>query len=98
MNCNVHVNREHEKLSQREELWQQVESLAKSNPEWPKIAGQCNNLYAMSSNSMTLTNTNNSQTDFDRIPDTNSDLMYDRLEQESRDVSNSLSKRIKLEY
>lgn len=85
--------REHEKLSQREELWQQVESLAKSNPEWPKIAGQLNNL-----NNITLTNTNNSQTDFDRIPDTNSDLTYDRLEQESRDVSNSLSKRIKLEY
>lgn len=30
---------EREKLTHREELWQQVESLAKTNPEWPKIAG-----------------------------------------------------------
>lgn len=45
MNSNVHpiiivltlsIDREREKLSQREELWQQVESLAKTNPEWSK--------------------------------------------------------------
>lgn len=34
------LNSERERLSHREELWQQLESLAMSNPEWPKIAGK----------------------------------------------------------
>lgn len=31
---------EREKLSEREQLWQQVEELAKSNPVWEKMIGQ----------------------------------------------------------
>ena len=66
--------REREKLNQREELWAQVESLAKNNPEWPKMIGLMESLSISSS-----------QTDFDQIPD-NCDLSYDKLEQESREV------------
>ncbi|XP_073827613.1 protein phosphatase regulatory B subunit well-rounded isoform X6 [Musca autumnalis] len=40
---------EREKMSQREGLWQQVESMAKNNPEWHKICGQMDNLSISSS-------------------------------------------------
>lgn len=66
--------REHEKLSQRQNLWQQVESLAKTNPEWPKLVGDSNRGVNMS----------NLQNDFEQIPD--GELTYDKLEQESREV------------
>ncbi|XP_039971046.1 serine/threonine-protein phosphatase 2A 56 kDa regulatory subunit delta isoform isoform X2 [Bactrocera tryoni] len=62
---------EREKMSQREELWMQVESLAKSNPEWPKMCGQMDNLSISSS-----------QNEFEE--NENCDLTYDKLEQESR--------------
>ncbi|XP_012157381.1 serine/threonine-protein phosphatase 2A 56 kDa regulatory subunit gamma isoform isoform X5 [Ceratitis capitata] len=62
---------EREKMSQREELWMQVESLAKSNPEWPKLVGQMDNLSISSS-----------QNEFEE--NENCDLTYDKLEQESR--------------
>ncbi|XP_018797729.1 PREDICTED: serine/threonine-protein phosphatase 2A 56 kDa regulatory subunit gamma isoform isoform X4 [Bactrocera latifrons] len=62
---------EREKISQREELWMQVESLAKSNPEWPKMCGQMDNLSISSS-----------QNEFEE--NENCDLTYDKLEQESR--------------
>lgn len=65
---------EREKLSQREELWQQVESLARSNPEWPKIAGQLDS----------LSNSSCSQNDYDQYNNENCDLNYDKLAQETR--------------
>lgn len=71
---NFRLYREREKSSHREELWQQVESLAKNNPEWPRLIGQMDNLSISSS-----------QNDFDQIPD-NGELTYDKLEQESREV------------
>lgn len=49
----------------------QVESLAKSNPEWPKLVGQMDNLSISSS-----------QNEFEE--NENCDLTYDKLEQESR--------------
>lgn len=58
-------------MSQREELWMQVESLAKNNPEWPKMCGQMDNLSISSS-----------QNEFEE--NENCDLTYDKLEQESR--------------
>ncbi|KAL5274311.1 PPP2R5D family protein [Megaselia abdita] len=69
---------EHEKLSQREEFWQQVENLARSKPEWQKLVGQMETLNIKSSYDM--------KNDFDQILD-NCDLTYDQLEQESRDVN-----------
>ncbi|XP_011176473.1 serine/threonine-protein phosphatase 2A 56 kDa regulatory subunit gamma isoform isoform X4 [Zeugodacus cucurbitae] len=62
---------EREKMSQREELWMQVESLAKTNPEWPKMCGQMDNLSISSS-----------QNEFEE--NENCDLTYDKLEQNSR--------------
>ncbi|XP_053959236.1 serine/threonine-protein phosphatase 2A 56 kDa regulatory subunit gamma isoform isoform X3 [Anastrepha ludens] len=62
---------EREKMSQREELWMQVESLAKGNPEWPKMCGQMDNLSISSS-----------QNEFEE--NENCDLTYDKLEQETR--------------
>ncbi|XP_017485377.1 PREDICTED: serine/threonine-protein phosphatase 2A 56 kDa regulatory subunit delta isoform-like, partial [Rhagoletis zephyria] len=62
---------EREKMSQREELWMQVESLAKSNPEWPKMCGQMDNLSISSS-----------QNEFEE--NENCDLTYDKFEQENR--------------
>jgi hypothetical protein len=38
--CGFFFLREREKLTQRDELWQQVEMLAKNNPEWQKVVGQ----------------------------------------------------------
>ncbi|XP_011290504.1 serine/threonine-protein phosphatase 2A 56 kDa regulatory subunit gamma isoform isoform X4 [Musca domestica] len=55
---------EREKMSQREGLWQQVESMAKSNPEWHKLCGQMDNLSISSS-----------QNDYDDDND-NLDLTY----------------------
>uniref|UniRef100_A0A1I8NX19 Serine/threonine protein phosphatase 2A regulatory subunit n=1 Tax=Stomoxys calcitrans TaxID=35570 RepID=A0A1I8NX19_STOCA len=55
---------EREKLSQREGLWQQVETMAKSNPDWTKICGQMDSLSISSS-----------QNEFDQDND-NLDLTY----------------------
>lgn len=74
----VPPSREREKLSQREEFWQQVENLARSKPEWQKLVGQMENLNIKSTYDL--------KNDFDQILD-NCDLTYDQLEQESRDVS-----------
>ncbi|XP_037922988.1 serine/threonine-protein phosphatase 2A 56 kDa regulatory subunit gamma isoform isoform X2 [Hermetia illucens] len=81
--CNKNYRQEkqeREKSSHREELWQQVESLAKNNPEWPRLIGQMDNLSISSS-----------QNDFDQIPD-NGELTYDKLEQESREIRNGRNK------
>lgn len=59
-------------MSQREELWQQVESLAKTNPEWPKVVGQMDSLSISSS-----------QNEFEQYSE-NCDLTYDKLEIETR--------------
>lgn len=40
---------EREKFAQREGLWQQVESMAKTNPDWTKIVGQMDSLSISSS-------------------------------------------------
>ncbi|XP_055905259.1 serine/threonine-protein phosphatase 2A 56 kDa regulatory subunit gamma isoform isoform X3 [Eupeodes corollae] len=63
---------ERERMSHREELWAQVENLAKTNPEWPKLCGQMESLSISSS-----------QIEFDQFQD-NCDLTYDKFEQEAR--------------
>ncbi|KAH8349087.1 hypothetical protein KR084_005182 [Drosophila pseudotakahashii] len=63
---------EREKLSQREELWQHVESLAKTNPEWTKAA-RFNDCLPLS----------DSRALYDQYSD-NSDLAYDQSEQKAR--------------
>ncbi|KAH8310351.1 hypothetical protein KR044_000860 [Drosophila immigrans] len=60
---------EREKLNQREELWQQVESLAKTNPEWTKMR-RFNNYLQMSESQMLYDDYNE-----------NCDLTYDKLDQ-----------------
>ncbi|XP_075145893.1 protein phosphatase regulatory B subunit well-rounded isoform X3 [Haematobia irritans] len=55
---------EREKMSQREGLWQQVETMARSNPDWTKICGQMDCLSISSS-----------QNEFDQDND-NLDLTY----------------------
>ncbi|XP_030373797.1 serine/threonine-protein phosphatase 2A 56 kDa regulatory subunit gamma isoform isoform X5 [Scaptodrosophila lebanonensis] len=60
---------EREKLSQREELWQQVESLAKTNPEWPKVSRYTDCLQL-----------SDSQILYDQYNE-NCDLTYDKLDQ-----------------
>jgi len=64
--------REREKLSQREELWQQVESLAKTNPEWTK-ARRFNDCLPVS----------DSRALCDQYSE-NSDSAYDQSEQRAR--------------
>lgn len=60
--------REREKLTQREELWQQVESLAKTNPEWTKTRRFDDSLVPTDSKIYEQYNEN-------------CDLTYDKLEQ-----------------
>ncbi|XP_037047563.1 serine/threonine-protein phosphatase 2A 56 kDa regulatory subunit gamma isoform isoform X2 [Bradysia coprophila] len=62
---------EDQKLSQREVLWQQVESLARNNPEWSKVVGQFSNLNLAVKR----------DDEFSQLPD--NDLSYERLVQES---------------
>ncbi|KAL9873315.1 protein phosphatase regulatory B subunit well-rounded isoform 2-T5 [Glossina fuscipes fuscipes] len=59
---------ERDKTSQREELWQQVEHMAKNNPDWSKICGQMDSLSISSS-----------QNEFDQDNDI-CDLTYDKLD------------------
>lgn len=73
-------NREDQKLSQREELWQQVESLARNNPEWPKVVGQFSNM-----NLTVKSDIKSNQDEYRQLPD--NDLSYERLVQESGEVS-----------
>ncbi|KAI8129825.1 serine/threonine-protein phosphatase 2A 56 kDa regulatory subunit gamma isoform isoform X5 [Lucilia cuprina] len=63
---------EREKFAQREGLWQQVENMAKTNPEWTKIVGQMDSLSISSS-----------QNEFDQDND-NCDLTYDKLDYDDR--------------
>lgn len=67
--CNFFL-REREKFAQREGLWQQVETMAKTNPEWTKIVGQMDSLSISSS-----------QNEFDQDNE-NCDLTYDKLDYE----------------
>lgn len=66
-------------MFQREELWSQVESLAKNNPEWPKLVGQTDSISISSS-----------QNEFDQYTD-NFDLTYEKLEQEARHETREVS-------
>ncbi|KAJ6622265.1 Serine/threonine-protein phosphatase 2A 56 kDa regulatory subunit delta isoform, partial [Pseudolycoriella hygida] len=66
---------EDQKLSQREVLWQQVESLAKNNPEWSKVVGEFSNMNLGVKR----------EEEFSQLPD--NDLSYERLVQESGEVS-----------
>ncbi|XP_037806428.1 serine/threonine-protein phosphatase 2A 56 kDa regulatory subunit gamma isoform isoform X4 [Lucilia sericata] len=63
---------EREKFAQREGLWQQVENMAKTNPDWTKIVGQMDSLSISSS-----------QNEFDQDND-NCDLTYDKLDYDDR--------------
>ncbi|TMW53109.1 hypothetical protein DOY81_001837, partial [Sarcophaga bullata] len=59
---------EREKFAQREGLWQQVESMAKTNPEWTKIVGQMDSLSISSSqNEFDQGNDNCDLTDDDKL-------------------------------
>ncbi|XP_055905258.1 serine/threonine-protein phosphatase 2A 56 kDa regulatory subunit gamma isoform isoform X2 [Eupeodes corollae] len=71
---------ERERMSHREELWAQVENLAKTNPEWPKLCGQMESLSISSS-----------QIEFDQFQD-NCDLTYDKFEQEARQETREMIK------
>ncbi|KAM7362890.1 uncharacterized protein ACRADG_000013 [Cochliomyia hominivorax] len=68
---------EREKYAQREGLWQQVENMARTNPDWPKIVGQMDSLSISSS-----------QNEFDQDND-NCDLTYDKLDFDDRQQQSS---------
>ncbi|XP_065354857.1 serine/threonine-protein phosphatase 2A 56 kDa regulatory subunit delta isoform isoform X1 [Calliphora vicina] len=65
---------EREKFAQREGLWQQVENMAKTNPDWTKVVGQMDSLSISSS-----------QNEFDQDND-NCDLTYDKLDYDDRQL------------
>ncbi|XP_026850368.1 serine/threonine-protein phosphatase 2A 56 kDa regulatory subunit gamma isoform isoform X4 [Drosophila persimilis] len=67
---------EREKLSHREELWQQVESLARTNPEWSR-SSYFNNSRLQQQQQLT-----DSQNLYDQCNE--NDLTYDQLPQQSR--------------
>ncbi|XP_015038336.2 serine/threonine-protein phosphatase 2A 56 kDa regulatory subunit gamma isoform isoform X5 [Drosophila pseudoobscura] len=67
---------EREKLSHREELWQQVESLARTNPEWSR-SSYFNNSRLQQQQQLT-----DSQNLYDQYNE--NDLTYDQLPQQSR--------------
>ncbi|XP_059614116.1 serine/threonine-protein phosphatase 2A 56 kDa regulatory subunit gamma isoform isoform X1 [Phlebotomus argentipes] len=66
---------EREKLTQREEIWQQVETLAKNNPEWSRVGVKIER-YSIDALAR------NEADDLIKAEK----LTYDELEQESRDV------------
>lgn len=70
-------------MSQREVLWQQVESLARNNPDWPKVVGQFSsmNLTVQREGEFMIKRDD----EFSHLPD--NDLSYERLVQESGEVS-----------
>lgn len=72
-------SREREKLSQREGFWQQVEEKARLHPEWKRIGGEMKNT--------SYSEAEEEQVDGAESTNENDNLTYDRLEQESRDVS-----------
>lgn len=76
-------NREDQKLSQRETLWQQVESLARNNPDWSKVVGQFSNMNLAVKRDVEFTIKRDDE--FSQLPD--NDLSYERLVQESGEVS-----------
>lgn len=62
------MSSEREKFAQREGLWQQVESMAKTNPEWTKLVGQMDSLSISSSqNEFDQGNDNCDLTDDDKL-------------------------------
>lgn len=67
-------------MSQREGLWQQVEEKARLHPEWKKIGGEYKEIsYSEAEeDGEAVEGVNENE---------NENLTYDRLEQESRDVS-----------
>lgn len=73
--------REREKISQREDLWQQMEEKARLHPEWNKIGG---GEFKETSYSEVENNADGTDSANDIE---NENLTYDKLEQESRDVS-----------
>ncbi|XP_055715085.1 serine/threonine-protein phosphatase 2A 56 kDa regulatory subunit gamma isoform isoform X3 [Phlebotomus papatasi] len=83
--CNKNFKQENqierEKLTQREEIWQQVETLAKNNPEWSRVSVKIEH-YAIDALA---------RNDADTLIKTNK-LTYDELEKESRDVRVHISK------
>ncbi|XP_055677656.1 serine/threonine-protein phosphatase 2A 56 kDa regulatory subunit gamma isoform isoform X1 [Lutzomyia longipalpis] len=83
--CNMNFKQENqierEKLTQREEIWQQVETLAKNNPEWSRVSVKIEP-YSID----TL-----ARNDADMLIK-NEKLTYDELEKESRDIHISKNK------
>ncbi|XP_055387774.1 serine/threonine-protein phosphatase 2A 56 kDa regulatory subunit gamma isoform isoform X6 [Condylostylus longicornis] len=73
---------ERDKMSQREELWSQIEILAKNNPEFSKLQ-ICNQTVSLS--------ISNSQIEYEQITE-NCDLTYDKIEQETREVGDIYSR------
>jgi serine/threonine-protein phosphatase 2A regulatory subunit B' len=65
---------EREKMSQRDELWQQVEMLAKNNPEWEKVIGQMQQIDL-------------NTTEYDYIMNGDEEMSKDKIEEMSREVS-----------
>ncbi len=64
-------------------LWQQVESLARNNPEWSKVVGQFSNMNLAVKRDVEFTIKRDDE--FSQLPD--NDLSYERLVQESGEVS-----------
>lgn len=64
-------------------LWQQVESLAKNNPEWSNVVGQFSNMNLAVKRDAEYSIKRDDE--FSQLPD--NDLSYERLVQESGEVS-----------
>lgn len=77
---------EREKLTQRQEVWQQIETQAKKHPEWPRVAGQFHNNQTNNNNNLT-----NESSDQDMVIDAG-ELTYDKVEKEAREARNSINK------
>jgi len=79
---------EDQKLFKREVLWQQVESLARNNPDWSKVAGQFSNMNLTAKRDVEYTIKRDDE--FSQLPD--NDLSYERLVQESGEIRNIRNK------
>lgn len=68
---------EREKLSQRHEIWQQVEGMAKKHPNWSRVAGQYDN-------------DDYSCDPYDQDVYDETELTYDKVEKEAREARNNI--------
>uniref|UniRef100_A0A336LQY6 Serine/threonine protein phosphatase 2A regulatory subunit n=1 Tax=Culicoides sonorensis TaxID=179676 RepID=A0A336LQY6_CULSO len=77
-NFTAEKQNEHEKLTEREQLWRQVEDLAKSNPIWEKMIGQMERID--------LSSKDNSSNDDEYLGDGNA-LKIESIDQITREVN-----------